>query len=824
MTAKFSWEIHRHGQERAPRLENVGPYQLSDNVDVTGGYMLAFKCPVRDLSRVVLPGDHLVLRDRAGVCEAWGIVMSVDGGYARDAASVLATYPTQVSLLNPLAYLGLVGLSAPVGETDTVGTLFSVLDWAKINADIATDYQSGLLGIALQKLFSKVANIQLPETLGGGTLGQNIPIVYDDATAGWFAPARVGQMEPVSVVAGAAPAKLSFNYYENTVLKMLHSAFVPDSKLIELFWSLEDMSTDEARTTNVDPARAGLFDQAELATRPNALATALGRRPVIIYRLKPYRARPLLEVVTARRDDYREIDKVHALVLSGQSVPKQELADAAVRTVSTARARAEEMRLLETAYNQVTWDTTRSIEIPMSAVRSHRMKYDNERRINATTINLSTDDTGGIEAMSSFGLPLRNVESIKNHGLFIARPTWPYSLLNSDTTPWVAYMRSIAATLMQFEQAAHVMASGPLVINPDRLSAPITAGTMVRLKIDNTDDYFYGYVREVQRQFTVSKNGVESQNTTLLLERGLFGIEQLRDAQVLVHALQAGSRGAVQGGVSSLVTSYPASPPAAPADRAPGGPREFGAWLYTSAYNSPGKVADTAARVGLSHLDVFVNGYTRPEFHSAETSKIEAALELWLSRGFYVSLTSWFRPNAEWVDGVGRVSDICRKYHVGLTLDLEDPLTRPAANMSPAQRSYWASQLFDAIGADVTVCGTGIVLGPAEVLRPFYSRCHLLAPQSYANVFNTHGLRMNPTDPPHGTLEELAVNKYATFGKPLVLGLAAWDLEGAYYRSDEAALAVSCYSARALNKGGRFWNYHTLVANSRYVEIARRYL
>lgn len=825
-------EVHRHGAA-VRRVSWVTSVVSLDDVDGAGAFSVSFKAPLSDLEVDVRVGDHLVVRDLNMVADHWGIVTRLSGGYVSAANAAVSTDPLVASCTNPLAYLGGVTLSAPVGEADTVGTLFSVFDWASINESILGDFSTGNLGKALQRFFTLTANVNIPETLGGGTLGDSIVIVYDDVTAGWFAPRRVGTMEPVSSAAGASPSRLSFSFHESTVLDMLRGGFVPEPRLIELFFSLEDMGADEAQTLNVDPANPGFFGSAELATRANGLATALGRRPVLVYRLKPWRARALLEVVTSRDTDYAAIDKVHARAIAGENVAAKDLGAAAVRTVGAARARSAEASLLEKAYNQVTWDTTHPsvVRVPNDAVVRHTFGWDDASRVNATTINLSIDTTSGIEAWTSLGLPLRNPDSIQNHGLRIARPSWPYVLTDRSEAPdWVAHMRSVAATLMQFEQSSHLMASGEVRVTYDRVAAfRATPGVILSLNVPGRSSPFYAYVHAVRRETREDVDGRETQTTVVSYRRGLFGHEVLRDVQVLAPVLRAGARGATQGATYAGVTvpgtyNFPVSPPARESERVPGGSREYGAWLYQSAWANPQKAADQALRLGVSHLDVFVNGLSDVAFRMTDPTVVERAVALWRSAGLHTSLTTWVRPTDEWVTGVGQVAELARSVGAGLTLDVEDPWTIPAASMQPTQLDYWATALFDAIGAGVDVTGTGIVYVNPVLVQAVFSRCVRLVPQAYATRSTTTHFNMNPTAPPNGTLESVAVSRYRVFGKPLVMGAAAWALDGAYFRADVDALATSLFSSRQLGLGVRFWNFHMLVGTPQYADVARRFV
>lgn len=534
-------EVHRHRCGPLPVGRLAFDFTWSMEEDVEGGSTVSvtFKCPVVEFNYHCRPGDHLVLRNGAGVTEAWAIVDSIDGSYSASSDGRVSTSGVRVACVGWFNYLSRVALSAPVGEVKTIGTLFSVQDWMGINALIAQDYTGAKLGAALTKLHERIANVAIPESLGGGTFGTQIPVVYDEDTARRFAPARVTAQEDVSNAAGASPGRLSWGFHETKVREAYHGAFVPDVHLIELFPSLEDLSATEAQSSATPESSMDM----------TPLAKNLGRRPILIYRLKPFRARPLLEVVRARNDipelsvDARGAELVRRAVLtltgSEAAATREEVKSTARNTgaaVGSASVRAEQLALLEENFDRVTWDTTRAVEIPQRAVRSHSFTWNDMNRVNAVTINLSPDTSGGVEAWSQVGLPMTNKESIEDHGLRITRPSWPFWITDKDkVTNWVAYMRSVAATLMQFEQSSHLMASGTIVIDYDRVNTRVRVGDILRLKIPGGSADFFAYAHAVSREFRVSTgDGRETAVTRVQYVRGLYGIEELREAPVAI--------------------------------------------------------------------------------------------------------------------------------------------------------------------------------------------------------------------------------------------------------------------------------------------------
>lgn len=248
--------------------------------------------------------------------------------------------------------------------------------------------------------------------------------------------------------------------------------------------------------------------------------------------------------------------------------------------------------------------------------------------------------------------------------------------------------------------------------------------------------------------------------------------------------------------------------------RAPGGSREFGAWAFSSALNDPESVLAQARGVGVNHLDVMVNGNDDPAWHVAEFDKIRRAVGVWKAGGLHVSVTSWVRPRADWVAGLGALADLCRELGVGLTLDVEEPWTTEVRGMAATERESWAARVFAAIGHGVRVAGTAIVFCEPELVGPLLRRCAYTVPQAYATKKNAGHLVA-------GRLEELAVERYRQFGRPIVLGAAAWNLTGAYGLAALGAIETSMRAARKLGCGVRFWHLHFLAADWRLAAAAR---
>lgn len=230
------------------------------------------------------------------------------------------------------------------------------------------------------------------------------------------------------------------------------------------------------------------------------------------------------------------------------------------------------------------------------------------------------------------------------------------------------------------------------------------------------------------------------------------------------------------------------------------------AWTGRGALADPAQALATARAAGLSGLDLMVNDATGgADWHIYDRSLVSRAVDLWRAGGMDVSLTTWARPDPRWIDGIAsELSPLAASLGVrGLNFDLEEPWTVPlrASGGSPE----WTGRLF-AAGRSVfrgPLGVTMIVYAPMDVLRPACESADVLIPQAYATVKNAGNL-------PPGGLERTAVERYRGFGKRIVLGAAAWNLEGAYGLSALSAFEASLAAARGLVSEVRFWRLEML--------------
>lgn len=145
------------------------------------------------------------------------------------------------------------------------GFVYDLQSWADVTTTLMqSSLANGLLGEYFSKMWQELVRIQLPPSLGGGDIGQAVPIVFSETTAGTSAPMRAGQM-PAVPGSQAVQAPDVYKPRGQSLLQYFFSLFGADPLCTEIFSSLEYSPTS---TTSI--------------------GKALGAQPVIVYRLRPW--------------------------------------------------------------------------------------------------------------------------------------------------------------------------------------------------------------------------------------------------------------------------------------------------------------------------------------------------------------------------------------------------------------------------------------------------------------------------------------------------------------------------------------------------------
>jgi len=623
-------KVHRHGRPVLDITPTVTSLVWLKSISAPWQSLtVTWKATVKDAFALVSVGDWVTIRAPSpgsrgandgmslSLCHIDTIDSSVmNSGGALQTGPITMTATSWWNLLNKTA------LYSPLGYTDDIGTLLSMTTWSSAVAAATGDYVVGSLGVSFQKLFSLLAAVELPETLGGKKLADIIPIVYDDTTRQKYAPDRV--IESVDI-GGGTPKRFTSNMgpIEATVGEILTGAFVPESLLFELFPSFEPFPASTAQPTGTvtpDPPTAeasgpysGRFAETSDFSDPNSpasdgtppvnkpplraqlpeanatLASLLGGWETLIYRVKPFRTRPLRESVVAwAQYQHRGVEAEVAAslldafgfnrikdVIDGASLLNSlgfnRIKDAIVEDTQNKFAESSDV-LLNKVFEQVTWNYTTAKFIDKHHIRSVSFNRNDQTRLNASSIVLSPDPSTGIEALKQIGLPITYDEEIIRHGLRMLKPAWTFTIrspeLKDDSGKrlgplpppadpnYFAYLRSICAQFMQFYKNNHLFSTGEIALNLLDATALrekegrtyyekmlyLKQGETVVLRMHNNTDLFYCYVDTIKHTFIIQDGGVEAAATVISYSRGHFGVSD----DALVNSVDVPMRQATQ--------------------------------------------------------------------------------------------------------------------------------------------------------------------------------------------------------------------------------------------------------------------------------------
>ncbi len=542
---RLTVEVHRHGLDRAiPVSQHVVSVSWTRSIaQPWESATVGFKLPVFVVVDLVRVGDWLVARDRDGAAIFWGHVSDVSGGVSSRGTQV-ATEVTSVTVESWFAALNRVKVYVPAGWTNTRGTLFNVTDWYAATVPVWDPLAAGEIGASLQAVHRALARVKLPASLGGGYIGEEIPVVWNDDEAKKYAPGRAGSVDPLSVGGGAFPFQLSAPFYQSSVAETYQSVFVPESMLVEMFPSLE----------------AG-----DALSKDTALGKVLGRQPVLVYRVRPWRSRPLAEAATTfinfplltdkvsfadetayallqgQIDLQQAVDSINASVARQSLAPSQTLSKLQVLQGSTVNHTAADMQfaVLERLFRKVTWDLAQAKRLVPSAVRSVKFRWNDSNRVNVTSVALAAEADSALEALPGAGLPIADDESVLAHGVRLAKPSVPWHLV-TGSPDYLMYMRAYAAQLMQFQWGAHAMCSGEIMLDPPDATGSATvlppkgamqstavdsqlrAGEILIVKIGSAPSALNCYIDSVTHSYAVSGSGAEGLQCSISYSRGLF--------------------------------------------------------------------------------------------------------------------------------------------------------------------------------------------------------------------------------------------------------------------------------------------------------------
>lgn len=429
------------------------------------------------------------------------------------------------------------------------------------------------IGFALQEFVKVIARVLVPASLSREYLAAQVRTVYDDTGVAAYAPDRAAEPVPGYTISGLN----SIQPQGVTVLGLLMQTFMPDLNMVECFSSLEGPgvlessndpvdrrlrslpATDEVWTPAYDTSQppplsaVGLQDPAvaELVRQreedeasktdeerygrklSSGLGETLGRNPVIIYRMKPWRASPLGKFIE------------QAPASTGQVVLRKEkkgLTEEVVVVDDPVLRKKRQKALDPTLFNLsmfkgTTWRYDDAPQVDASAVLDLSLGVDDMEHANTVTIGLPTQADSPIRFMQRLGLPFYSSQAILARGVRLFQPQWPFfppldsrdkaQAELSSSGSMLRAMRTIALLGSQFMAGADRFESGGLELD---YSPQIRHGEPIRVSlpkgVPGEADQLVGYVERWTHTWQIRKTSV-TVRTSVQFSRGLFD-EELR--------------------------------------------------------------------------------------------------------------------------------------------------------------------------------------------------------------------------------------------------------------------------------------------------------
>lgn len=237
---------------------------------------------------------------------------------------------------------------------------------------------------------------------------------------------------------------------------------------------------------------------------------------------------------------------------------------------------------------------------------------------------------------------------------------------------------------------------------------------------------------------------------------------------------------------------------------------EFGAWAGLTALNNAEKYVKLIKSVGLDRIDLMINdGSKKKQFYLyKKEDDIVSSLKIFKNAGINVSITTWAQPDKTWIDGMAIVGRIATRAEVDqVTLDLEETWINPLKNKSDMEIMTWTVGLIGTLRkffkGDIALAP--IVYANKKVLDIACQMVDIIIPQCYATVKNV------PAPGIIGRLERTSVNIYKGYNKEIIMGAAAWNLQGAYGLNPPDAIRASLNATieQGIHKV-RYWRFENL--------------
>lgn len=313
--------------------------------------------------------------------------VDIDIGYVSGPSGTIETMPVIVRGENFLSLLmsAVVQLTPIEGTWSQKGAIYSIDSWTTTLTALCGSVLAKSPGEILAEIWRTLVQIILPPSLSGLTIGEQVPIVHNETQAGKYAPLRIGSTQAIS---GLEMNSAAENMPNKTILSFLQGLIGGDSRAIEFFPSLE--------------FSPNVFEK--------GLAFAIGARPVVVYRLKPFVTKAI---------NMRNVSSSVGNAGGGSGQTASEKTGLFQKAVSTNQ-------------NNSAW---KWYDFDVDEITSIRFKKTDADRVNMTHGSGWTNDLGP-DTFGATGVPLiRDPDQIARHGLRPTKLQWPFYQGSTNTAP-----------------------------------------------------------------------------------------------------------------------------------------------------------------------------------------------------------------------------------------------------------------------------------------------------------------------------------------------------------------------------------------------------
>jgi hypothetical protein len=246
-------------------------------------------------------------------------------------------------------------------------------------------------------------------------------------------------------------------------------------------------------------------------------------------------------------------------------------------------------------------------------------------------------------------------------------------------------------------------------------------------------------------------------------------------------------------------------------------------WMFTTPPTATGLdlMLRRAEYLRLTDMAVFVNGLDEREFviPAARERRLSAVVMGLHRLGVSPHLVSWLRPTERYMRAAAdKLRPLCMTLGANsLMFDAEEPWTRHPSLHGRGETAaeaflarHWS---FDYWPCELGV--SGITYIPSAV-RPLARRCQYVLPQAYSVA------HVNASYRP-GVTQRLAHERWQEFGKPIVMGLAAWKLNrhGGLSQTGSMQRAITAAEDLGVDEVA-YWSLRWVVESAERTEFVRQ--